>query len=343
MTRRSHTFAGWAQGEDVLVNAGTGSGDQLNRVIRASGADINADAAAAMGGAAKGARMTAPASVPVSLGWDNLTVFNNFAAVALIKLDSLPTVDAHRLFQPIRAAGSTTVPRFYGQANGVIRFVDGAHATIAETAAQSLAAWQAGFKIQEYCVKGTTTANGQFQGRITRLLDSVVILDTGLLVGNAQTDGFRGFEVGRAPSVTTWAGTTDVALISLEDAATGLIDVPSSNQAPTSGIAASKVADVEPGSTVTLTLSESDDVAVTTRTFRQVSGPTAVVTGSGLSRTVEAPYTLTGGNMVFGYKVGDAQGAESAEATISLELLPADWRIGTGVSAKPLRFRIGPA
>lgn len=343
MTLRVHTFAGWAEGADVLANSGTGSGDQLTRVIRASGADINALAAAAMSGASKGGRCLGPSAVASSLGWLPLTVFNNIAVSVDLKFESIPSVDHQRLLQTFRGDGSSSSLRVTSLASGALQFVNAANAILVVTAVQTLAAWQAGFKMQIYGVKGTTTADGVLQCKITRLSDNVVIMDTGILAGNAGTVGFQGAEAGRCATAVAWTGYTDVSGLALEDAAVGLISTASNNQAPTCTIAAEQLTDFEPGDTQTITLTENDDFGVTTRTFRQVSGPAATISGSGLTRTITAPYTLTGGNMVFGYKVGDAQGAESGEATVSIELLPADWRIGTGGSAKPLKFRIGPA
>jgi hypothetical protein len=107
------------------------------------------------------------------------------------------------------------------------------------------------------------------------------------------------------------------------------------NQSPLAGISAAKNT-VEPGEATVLTLTESDDVAVTTRTFRQVSGPTATVSGTGLSRTITAPYTVPGGTMVFGYQVGDGS-LTSPEATVNVSVLPSEWRIQKAGVEIPLK------
>lgn len=145
-------------------------------------------------------------------------------------------------------------------------------------------------------------------------------------LGTAQIASVR---VGRTQAVSA-TNSIKYDEIAYEANPTGPIGpvVVASNAAPTAGISSDK-STVEPGETFTLTLTEGDDVAVTTRTFRQVSGPTATVTGSGLSRTVTAPATLAGGSMVFGYKTGDAGSLESVEATTSVAVLPASRRLVT--------------
>jgi len=330
----THNFAGWTEGATITANTGTGSGDQLPRVIKGSGATITATSAAAMNGAVRGATLTSAASINVSLGFMPYTTFNALACSGHLKTDSIPTVDNQRLWQPYRGAGSSSAPRIIALAVGALRFLDAAGGTIATTANQTLAQWQAGFKIQMYLVTGTTTANGVLQCKITRLSDAAVIMDTGVVAGNAQIDGFQGFEAGKISAATAWPGTVHLGNLSMDNAATGLIEPASTNSPPTSGISAG-VSTVEPGESFVVTLTEADDVAVTTRTFRQVSGPTATVSGSGLTRTITAPATLAGGAMVFGYKTGDVGGLESVEATVSVTVLPASRRLVTVGGATP--------
>jgi hypothetical protein len=113
-----------------------------------------------------------------------------------------------------------------------------------------------------------------------------------------------------------------------EYTAVSIVLVPGTvNAAPTSGLSADKTTGIEPGETVTFTLTDDDDTGVTTRTFRKVSGsPTPAVSGSGgngSQRTIVAPYTVDGTTLVYGYQVSDGT-LSSTEATVSLSILPAD-------------------
>lgn len=176
--------------------------------------------------------------------------------------------------------------------------------------------------------RGTTgtapaSTNGLINGAFY-VLSTSTIVDTAAAL-TAQDTGQVASRYARlggsmvAVTLTTTPYINDAGYSIFRTGSAAIIPPPSTNSAPTAGISSDKTV-VDPNEQATLTLSESDDVAVTTRTFRQVSGPTAVVTGSGLSRTITAPTTLSGGTMVFGYKTGDAGGLESAEATVNITL-----------------------
>lgn len=151
-------------------------------------------------------------------------------------------------------------------------------------------------------------------------------------LGTAQVASVR---VGRTQAVSA-ANSVKYDEIAYEANPTGPIGpvAVAANAAPTAGISSS-ASTVEAGEPFTLTLTEGDDVAVTTRTFRQVSGPTATVTGTGLTRAVTAPATLAGGSMVFGYQTGDAGGLTSTEATTTVTVLPASRRLVTAGGPTP--------
>jgi hypothetical protein len=100
------------------------------------------------------------------------------------------------------------------------------------------------------------------------------------------------------------------------------------NAAPTASISADKTTAVEPGETVTLTLTDGDDVAVVTRTLRQIGATNAPASGSGSTRTIVAPYTLAGTTLQYGYKVNDGT-LDSTEAIVSIAVLPSEYRLVT--------------
>lgn len=72
--------------------------------------------------------------------------------------------------------------------------------------------------------------------------------------------------------------------------------------------------------------SDSDGGTVVDYTFRQISGASVVLSGSGSTRTYKAPGTLAGTTLVFGLVVTDNQGADSTEANVSHTVLQANER-----------------
>lgn len=109
------------------------------------------------------------------------------------------------------------------------------------------------------------------------------------------------------------------------------------NVAPNAYMTASQTDGIEPGQTVTLTLSDDDDVAVVSRTLTQLSGTTVAPGGSGSTRTVLAPYVLGGDALVYGYSVSDGT-LTSEVAIVTLNVLPpTDYIVTTGGSSYVLQ------
>ena len=99
---------------------------------------------------------------------------------------------------------------------------------------------------------------------------------------------------------------------------------------------------VEPWQPFTLTFNESDDGTIATRTFRQISGTTVSIsqpTGDGDTVDIDAPGTIAGDTLVFGYKVNDGT-QDSDEDTISVDVLPVTERIVIGGVEVPARLFI---
>lgn len=347
MTIWRHNFAGWAEGATINANSGTGSGDQLTRVIRGTGATITATAAAAMGGATKGATLAAPTNIAASLGWMPITTFNALACSVHLKTDTIPTVDAQRLVQPYRGAGSSSAPRIVAMSAGTLRFLDAGGGTLATTAVQTLAQWQAGFDIRLYLVTGTTTANGTLQARITRLSDAAVIMDTGVLTGNAQIDGFQGFEAGKVSTGTAWTGTKYLANMAMDNAATGLIDPVGSTGANVAAVAATvAVAQPIPEVAAETTVPSSGPTVITT------AGRTAVVTAGAAVQGVRAttstaalPPAVSAGIVVVATVATASSAARSpvASAGATSQAVPTTAQAGVPVAAVSASIAVAAA
>jgi hypothetical protein len=117
--------------------------------------------------------------------------------------------------------------------------------------------------------------------------------------------------------------------------ATSFVMAPNANLAPTATLSASAYTGVAAGSTITLTLGGSDDVAVVSGTLTQLSGPTATPTlfsGTagmpGATYHVTAPSVTGGTTIAYGYTTLDGGGLSSSQATASIDIDP-------GVSGAP--------
>lgn len=178
----------------------------------------------------------------------------------------------------------------------------------------------------------TWTAPAGVTQRATRTRTSsasVLAVDTGTEVA-----------AGTYAYTATASASTSVAVQAILALQAGSI----ANQAPTSSVSADRTQAVEPGETIAFTLTDADDVAVTARTLRVVSGPALTFAGSGGTRTAVAPHTLTGGTIVVGYRVTDGNGQQSDETTVTIQVLRSDLRMrradGTDV---PVAIRIETA
>lgn len=96
--------------------------------------------------------------------------------------------------------------------------------------------------------------------------------------------------------------------------------------------------DLEPWTLVALAGTESGGVS-TTKRWRQVSGPAVTLASPTTSRTsYEAPGTLAGGTVVFGYVVTGGNGIPSTEATVAHTVLPVTERAVVGGVEVPLKI-----
>jgi len=101
---------------------------------------------------------------------------------------------------------------------------------------------------------------------------------------------------------------------------------------------------VEAFSTVTVTGTDNDDDGtVVTRTWRVISttggAATPTLSGSGNSRTFTAPGTLSGTDVLLGYKVTDNDAQDSPESTVTVSVFPAAERAIIGGVQVPMQIK----
>lgn len=99
---------------------------------------------------------------------------------------------------------------------------------------------------------------------------------------------------------------------------------------------------VEPYRTVTLTGTDSDsDGTVSTRSWRQVSGPAVTLSGATTATaTYKSPGTLAGTSLVFGYTVTDDAAEQSPESTVTHTIMGATERVVIGGVEVPVEISV---
>jgi hypothetical protein len=197
-------------------------------------------------------------------------------------------------------------------------------------------------------VEGTTSSNGtiKFQFRWLSDLSTVVSSYTSSArdAGVIGTDVINSLRFGKTTTGSVLAD-FDIAWVAgevLPDAsvagATDYLPNPGGNVAPIATLSAFPNTDVEPGTTVTLTLGGSDsDGTIASSSLTQTSGPTVTLSGSGSTRTYVAPYTSAGTSTGFSYTVTDDDGTTSDPATVTVSILRAtEFYVTTG-GASPVK------
>ena len=172
--------------------------------------------------------------------------------------------------------------------------------------------------------------------------DSTTPVDAGYSASNvdAGTAGVTNVQFGKMTSGTA----LDVSFddIAWNDGTMTPIGTATNPAIPPTSNAGTDQGGIEPLSVVTLTGSDNDsDGTVAARIWRQVSGTTVSLSGSGANRTYSAPATLSGTSLVFGYKVTDNAGLDSDESIVTHTILPVTERAVSGGIEVPLAIRSG--
>ena len=189
---------------------------------------------------------------------------------------------------------------------------------------------------------GTSTTDGKVKfavydssGNLTGGMTSTVEV-TGINAGAGGSISF--FQAGKCNTIT------DTSNYIIDDlrAVTGSYTFASpfaGNLAPSANAGPDQT-NLEPWSTVTLTGAASTDAdgTVASYAWRQISGTSVTLSGTGATRTYTAPATIAGDTQVFGLTVTDNLGATSTEDTVSCTVLPVTERAVIGGVEVPMRI-----
>lgn len=317
--------SGLANGTDVTVaNSGGGAGDAFTTV---SGTAFTYESAAAIRGSL-GFLVNVAASATTYRAWQSVAGASTACAVRAGFYFPSFTANAQSLVNIRSSGGGTSLFHLMVNSTGTLSILSDVSSTTLGTTAAALST-ATNYRI-EFGVTNPTTTTGTVTLRAYTWGTNTVVasLDlTGVNLGAAVAMGACRF--GR-PAAIGSAYTYRLDDVAFQTGSATLIGPPAAgNVAPSAG---ADQTNVEPGSTVTITATDTDG---TIASIVQTAGsPTVTLSGSGGSRTFTAPLTLAGTTLTF--QVTD-NGGLTDDMTVTV--LPAAERImlaGTWVAA---RFR----
>jgi len=196
------------------------------------------------------------------------------------------------------------------------------------------------YHIELQVAVGSSTADGTIKAAYY-LSDSTTPAETvySSSTVNAGTSNIGSMRVGKIVTATTFnAYIDDIAWNSGVVTPIGPVAA-ISNQVPIANAGSAQMA-IEPYATVTLTGTDDDtDGSISIRTWRQISGTSVQLFGTGATRTYIAPGTLADATMVFGYTVTD-NGTTSMESIVSHTVLAVTERAVIGGVETPQRTTV---
>lgn len=282
-----------------------------------------------------------PDGATARIGWKPLGGLRKIGCGFGLNMDALP--GAQHTVQQTRHASGIGSSIFINASSKVgLAPVPSAGTAWTSTKVMSPLQW---YWISSFFDFGTSTTDGKLQVAIYTVSGTTYTLweQSPLLTGyNLSGLDIADVRWGKITATGAFSGYLDVNYY--QDNAVGMpgsVDETLNNLAPTTQITADKTSGVEPGDTVTLSLTENDlDGTIAQRILTQESGKPVTVNGTGALRTYEAPYTKNGDTVTFAYKAVDDDGSESAAATVSSGILRATHTVSKAGIAVPVRHRV---
>lgn len=329
MTVKTLTAEGAAAGT-ALVTGGNYGGDNVDLVsITGTGAMTVSSTAGKFARGTRSVRITTAASADTSLfrftGFDNTRMAVHFTYAP----DAVPTANA--TIGTIRHSSGSALTIQHTATTGKIRIGDFA----------GTAVWDStnGYpttgvpRISVYADRATGTVKVAVYANWSDT--TPVAGGSATLTGiNLGTTNFVAAQFGKISA--TYVGSMYMDDVRVDDGATDLLPVESTNTAPTVNAGADQ-SGVEPWATVTLSATATDpDGTTPTVTWAQTAGSPAVsLAGSGSTRTFEAPGTVPGTTLTFTATASD--GSLSATDAVTVAVLPVNERAVVGGVEVPLR------
>lgn len=235
---------------------------------------------------------------------------------------------------------SSAVAAIFGITSGAKFQIQDAASATKRTFVNTVVAGQK-YRIWLACTPGTTTANGSIQGAY--FLDDNATVPSGesIYVGtasvNAGTSPITAYNIAKITNVTATLdanfGTVAMDNASMNDPGPDSALPPTANAGPDQ-------TDLEPYATCTLTSTGSSGGGGTISSYlwRQISGPTVTLSSTtAASPTFMCRSASTAQALVFGLKVTNSLGVQSAEDTVSITYLPGTELVASGGVWVPIR------
>ncbi len=325
---KRQTFNNGTEGVTIsAANSTSSGGDALSGIISAAGGDgVYTSAAALRGG--KGAYITGMLNDTFNMVLSNTSDVSGTAQV-YFRLPSYPTVGG--AFFRLRSS-TANIAMFTVSSTGVLSIQNSVGTGLKNFNSNTPLALNTIYRLQLQATPNASTTAGFIAGQLydntDNLIDSYsasnVNAGTTLDVDSAQAGkpvtGSDGFAIHLDELAFATGSTDEIPPVSA-----------GANQAPTVN-AGGDQADIRPYATVTLTAipSDPDGTTPTVSWVQTLGSPTVTLSGTGNSRTFEAPATRSGTTLTFEATADD--GLLTATDTMTVTVIPqAEWAAMGGV------------
>lgn len=326
-----NTFEGQTNGAAVSVANSGNSGTALTGVFPNSGTLVYDNTHGSMALLSQG---TSGATTFVEC-----TAFGNDVQISTaIDYYMSPTKNATRTLFQLRSPSGTVVS-ILRTTSDTFRLTDAGGAT--RWTSSTVFTGQIGTWLRIELQVTSDASAGTMQAAIFTSTGSTA-LETGTLVTGQNTRGgaITTYRMGKPDSSTDTQSDWFDNIRSQDAILTSLGPYTPAN-IPPSANAGNDIAGIEPWTTQGVSGVDSDsDGTVVSRSWRQVSGPTVTLVGTGATRTYIAPGTIHGATLVFGYTVTDNNGQVSVESEVTHTVQPVTERAVIGGVEVPVHTSI---
>jgi hypothetical protein len=318
MSVRIYTTEGYGDGDVVSAGTSGTSGNQLSLTGKSAAATLLASSIVAAHGT-KSTQITLPDDNDYGALYYTVNSVNAIATRLYLYLSAYPTSTTEfiRLF----SSGSVGVASLYLKTSGAISIFNATGSSIHTMSGTiPLNQW---VRLELSATVGVSSTTGRIQAA-WGIADAVASdsYDSGMTL-NTGSATITTVQAGKASTATQLSGVFYLDDFTVDDTTSNLIGpVSNTNKSPIAD-AGSDVVAIEPYTKQNLNGTDNDtDGTVITRTWRQLSGTSVSLVGTGANRTYDVPGTLAGETLVFGYTVTDDGGLSSLESTVNHEVLP---------------------
>jgi hypothetical protein len=328
-TQVQNTFDGGMSGSDITpANSGGGSGTAFDYTETTTGGSIKFTTTAAHGGKA----MVAAGNAGKGFVQWSVGSTKKLTGRFYVRYPALPTASNNVVIYRSEAAQAAGI---IWHTTGKLQVTGAAGSSIHDTPVLTTNAW---YRVEFAVEIGTTTANSKVWFGLYSL-DSTTAVDT--FTSTTENLGIDPMVLMRFGKIDNAGNNTFYFdSVTYDPTSTSLLGPHAPLAVPPIANAGSGANNVEPGTTLFLngTASTDPDGTIASFAWAQTAGETVTITGTGATRTVIAPPTVTGTVLGFELTVTDGDGLTST-ATVAYTVLPASERVVLGGVEVAVVFR----